>query len=74
MSFADVPAAKLAFLASPGVLLDALALPPYNGSAIAAAISNGTAASVVMIYLMGPLILLMLTLFQNLTLILIKKY
>ena len=46
MSYADIPAARLAFLASPGVLLDELVLPPDIGSAIAAAISNGTAASV----------------------------
>ena len=46
VSYADVSAARLAFLASPGVLLDELALPPDDCLAIAAAISDGTAASV----------------------------
>ena len=46
VSYDTVPAARQAFLASPGILLDALTLPPDNGAAIATAISNGTAVSV----------------------------
>ena len=46
ISFSDISSERLAYIASSGILLDALIFPSDNGSAIAVAISNGTAAAV----------------------------
>ena len=44
--FDSVPEAHLAFISSPGILLDALDFPQDQGAAVAEAITNGTAVSV----------------------------
>ena len=46
LAFDDIASAGLAFLASPGVLLDNLTFPADAGAGIAKSIANDTAASV----------------------------